>query len=194
MAVLAYSRGIGSTPISSFLDISAKSMFRFWKLFRTGGTQKLFERRPRSDKKSNNEAIKRAVFELLHSPPSAHGLNRTTWRQTDLRDVLRDEYNDSINCETIHTIIKEAGWQWRHARTVLTSNDPDYAPRWIWSRKRWQNSDRTRLSFQSMSTVRSPSSRKAASSRSLRASSTLLRNGKNRGDGDSHGRAGVVAK
>jgi transposase len=126
MAVLAYSRGIGSTPISSFLEISAKSMFRFWKLFRTGGTQKLFERRPRSDKKSNNEAIKRAVFELLHSPPSAHGLNRTTWRQMDLRDVLRDEYNVSINCETIHTIIKEAGWQWRHARTVLTSNDPDY--------------------------------------------------------------------
>lgn len=126
MAVLAYSRGIGSTPLSSFLEISPKSMFRFWKLFRTGGTQKLFERRPRSDKKSNNEETKREVFALLHSPPSAHGLNRTSWRQTDLRDVLRNEYNDSVNCETIHTIIKEAGWQWRHARMVLTSNDPDY--------------------------------------------------------------------
>lgn len=126
LAVLAYSRGIGAKPISSFLEISSRSMFRFWRLFQAGGTQELFERRPRSDKKSNNEEIKRAVFALLHSPPSAHGLNRTTWRQTDLRDVLQDEYNDSINCETIHTIIKEAGWKWRHARMVLTSNDPDY--------------------------------------------------------------------
>lgn len=126
LAVLAYSRGIGAKPISSFLEISSRSMFRFWRLFQAGGTQKLFERRPRSDKKSNNEEIKRAVFALLHSPPSAHGFNRTTWRQTDLRDVLRNEYNDSISCDTIHTIIKEAGWKWRHARMVLTSNDPDY--------------------------------------------------------------------
>jgi len=29
-------------------------------------------------------------------------------------------------CDVIHTIIKEAGWKWRHARVVLTSNDPEY--------------------------------------------------------------------
>jgi hypothetical protein len=32
----------------------------------------------------------------------------------------------SASAETIQTIIKESGFKWRHARVVLTSNDPDY--------------------------------------------------------------------
>ncbi len=126
IAMLAYSRGISSASISSFLQISSRTLFRYWKNFTDGGTPKLFERKPRSDKKSNNEFIKSAVFTLLHSPPSTHGFNRTTWRMADLRSVLCDEYNDSISCDIIHTIIMEAGWKWRQARVVLTSNDPDY--------------------------------------------------------------------
>jgi hypothetical protein len=126
MAMLGYLRGISAAPICSFLKISTGSLFRYWRLYRSGGTTALFTRRPRSDKKSNNESIKSAVFSLLHSPPAAHGINRTTWRMTDLRKVLGDELNDAISCDTIHTIIKEAGWKWRHARVVLTSNDPDY--------------------------------------------------------------------
>jgi hypothetical protein len=126
MAMLGYLRGISSAPICSFLKISDGSLFRYWRLYRGGGTSALFARNPRSDKKSNNESIKSAVFALLHSPPAAHGINRTTWRMADLRSVLGEELNDAISCGTIHTIIKEAGWKWRHARVVLTSNDPDY--------------------------------------------------------------------
>ncbi len=85
----------------------------------------LFARKQRSDKKSDDESMKSALFALLHSPPSAHGINRTTWRLTDLRRVLIEE-NHPMCCDTIHTIIKKAGYQWRHARVVLTSNDPDY--------------------------------------------------------------------
>jgi hypothetical protein len=29
------------------------------------------------------------VFSLLHTPPSQHGFNRTTWKLSDLRGVLR---------------------------------------------------------------------------------------------------------
>ncbi|WP_263352736.1 transposase [Acidicapsa acidisoli] len=43
----------------------------------------------------------------------------------DLRSVLAEE-GHPMCCEVIHTIIKEAGWKWRHARVVLTSNDPEY--------------------------------------------------------------------
>ncbi len=125
LAVLCHLRGISWVPACSFLQISSGSWFRYWRSFQRGGTQKLFARRTRSDKKSEIDSNKSAVFSLLHSPPAAYGLNRTTWRMADLRRVLADE-GHPMSCDVIHTIIKEAGWKWRHARVVLTSNDPEY--------------------------------------------------------------------
>lgn len=97
LTVLAYSRGINSSPICSFLKISKGSLFRYWRDFRSGGTEKLFFRKPRCNKKANNQAIKDAVFSLLHSPPSAHGFNRTTWRLADMKAVLGKECNGVIS-------------------------------------------------------------------------------------------------
>lgn len=126
LVVLAYARGINSSPICSFLQISTGSLFRYWRDFREGGTEKLFFRKPRSDKKASIPAIQNAVFSLLHSPPSAHGFNRTTWRLADMKTALGEEYNDAISCDVIREIIVNAGWKWRIARRVLTSNDPEY--------------------------------------------------------------------
>lgn len=125
IAVLGRLRDINYVSISSFLNISQGTFWRYWRLFKQGGTKKLFARRTRSDKKSVKDSNKKAVFALLHSPPAAHGINRTTWRMEDLRCVLTKE-GYPMCCDTIRTIIKEAGWKWRHARVVLTSNDPEY--------------------------------------------------------------------
>jgi hypothetical protein len=125
IAVLGRLRGIDHISISSFLNISHGTFWRYWRLFKQGGTKMLFARRTRSDKKSVKDSNKKAVFALLHSPPAAHGINRTTWRMEDLRCVLTKE-GHPMCCDTIRTIIKEAGWKWRHARVVLTSNDPEY--------------------------------------------------------------------
>jgi hypothetical protein len=126
LVVLAYARGINSSPICSFLQISKGSLFRYWRDFQQGGTEKLFFRKPRSDKKACIPAIQNAVFSLLHSPPSAHGFNRTTWRLADMKAALGEEYSDAISCDVIREIIVNAGWKWRLARRVLTSNDPEY--------------------------------------------------------------------
>lgn len=126
LAVLAYARGINSSPICSFLQISRGSLFRYWRAFRKGGTELLLLRKPRSDKKACIPAVQNAVFAVLHSPPSAYGFNRTSWRLEDLKTALGTEYNDSISCDVIREIIVKAGWKWRLARKVLTSNDPDY--------------------------------------------------------------------
>jgi len=126
LVVLAYARGINSSPICSFLQISKGSLFRYWRDFRQGGTEKLFFRKPRSDKRACIPAIQNAVFSLLHSPPSAHGFNRTTWRLADMKAALGEAYNDAISCDVIREVIVNAGWKWRLARRVLTSNDPEY--------------------------------------------------------------------
>jgi hypothetical protein len=72
-----------------------------------------------------DDGIKQAVFALLHSPPSAHEINRSTWRLTDLQKVLRGR-GEQVSRDMIPIIIKEAGYKWRKARVVLTSRDPEY--------------------------------------------------------------------
>lgn len=125
IAILSYLRGISPTSICPFLQISSGSLFRYLRAFRKGGTKELFDRKTRSDKKSAQEANRAAVFSVLHSPPATYGINRTSWRMADLQYIL-SQGDHPMGCDSIRTIIQEAGWKWKHARFVLTSNDPDY--------------------------------------------------------------------
>ena len=62
---------------------------------------------------------------LLHEPPTNHGINRTSWTMPLLSQVLKK--NDrQIGPALISRMIKAAGYKWRKAKTVLTSNDPTY--------------------------------------------------------------------
>jgi hypothetical protein len=78
-----------------------------------------------SDKKGNEQRIKEALFSLLHSPPSQHGINRTSWRIEDLHECLRQQ-GVPVGQHTISRLVREAGFRWRRAVNVLTSNDPRY--------------------------------------------------------------------
>ena len=125
MAVLARERGIGQSYVRSFLYISKNTASNYWKCYKNGGTTQLFAQKERSKKRREDEDLKRAVFALLHEPPSTHGINRTSWKLADLKMVLRSQ--GQVVCpEVIRTIIKKAGYKWRKARTVLTSKDPHY--------------------------------------------------------------------
>jgi transposase len=125
MAVLARERGIGQSYVTSFLYLGKKSATRYWQAYKQGGTAALFARQARRPQKSKDDHIKEAVFTLLHSPPSAHNINRSTWRLADLQAVLRSQ-GRSMCRDVITAIIKDAGYKWRKARVVLTSNDPKY--------------------------------------------------------------------
>jgi hypothetical protein len=70
-------------------------------------------------------AVKDAIFSLLHSPPSQHNINRTSWRLIDIRRCLLKQ-GVSVSRSTISRIVIAAGYTWRKATEVLTSNDPEY--------------------------------------------------------------------
>jgi hypothetical protein len=65
------------------------------------------------------------LFKILHAPPVDYGFNRTSWRQDDIKKVM-DEQGLKLSKACIGTIIKNAGFQYKKAKTVLTSNDPEY--------------------------------------------------------------------
>ena len=126
MVILASQRGLGSRQISSFLAISHRTSVRYRKLFEGGGSAALFGRKVRATRKIDDESLKSAIFTLLHEPPNSHGINRTSWKMGDLCRVLR-ETGHPASMDVVRKIVKAAGFRWRTARVVLTSNDPAYS-------------------------------------------------------------------
>ncbi len=93
--------------------------------YREKGLKELFTFRERKPRKHEQTEYKDALFSILHSPPSDHGINRTTWRMSDLHRVMRDQ-GLPINKHSLRMIINKAGYRFRKAKRVLTSTDPDY--------------------------------------------------------------------
>ncbi len=126
MAVIARSRGISNRAISRFLGIRPKTSRRYRSLYDAGGVEALFSSRSASNRKSDDEELKGAVFALLHEPPTQYGINRTFWTMPELSRVLGEKGHPAC-LHVIRQITKAAGYRWRKARIVLTSKDPDYS-------------------------------------------------------------------
>jgi transposase len=124
VAVLAHRWGVPIRTIAGHLSISRVSIRNYVRAFGEGGAENLFARRKRiGGRRAQDEQVRRAVFALLHEPPSALGINRTTRRMADLTMTLR-ERGTPVCAQVVREITRSAGWRWRKARKVLTSNDP----------------------------------------------------------------------
>jgi transposase len=125
-AVLANLSGMPIRTIAASLSISRVSVRKYVRVFTEGGVKALFARRKWAcGRRAENELTRQAVFALLHEPPSASGINRTSWRMVDLTRVLR-ERGTPVCAQVVREITRSAGWRWRRARRVLTSTDPEY--------------------------------------------------------------------
>lgn len=81
--------------------------------------------RPGRTRKVTIEPVSKAIFALLHSPPSQHNINRTSWRLADIRQCLLAQ-GITVSRSSISRIVRAAGYTWNKATEVLTSNDPEY--------------------------------------------------------------------
>src|ERR1017187_1227462 len=125
LALLAHGHGIPTGHIASFLCVERKTARRYISDFKKGGVQWVLDLSHEKVKKADDPNYAAAVFKALHTPPSAFGFNRTTWRMDDLHAVLQQQ-GVPISKNIIHKIIKAAGYRFRKARRVLTSTDPEY--------------------------------------------------------------------
>ena len=123
MAVVASLKRIPVTVTAKCLQLHPRAVTRYFNRYGTGGTTDLFRRR--RAKSRDDELDKQFLFSTLHSPPSAHGINRTSWKMDDLHRIL-NEAGHRMSHERIRGAIKAAGFRWRKAKVVLTSTDPEY--------------------------------------------------------------------
>jgi transposase len=125
LAVLADRRGISSRSIARFLHISHYTVRSYCSAYRLYGCGRLFNGFYDRARRSDDELLQNTLFSVLHTPPSAYGINRTTWRMPDLRRVLAEKGQKACP-QVIRAIIRGAGYSWRKARKILTSTDPLY--------------------------------------------------------------------
>lgn len=109
--------------------ICRESYYRWYRRYLEFGEEGLKDqsRRPKSIKmlEAEKESNINGIFEILHSPPCEFGINRTSWRITDIRASL-EKSGIFVSKHTIREIVKKAGYSWKKARIALTSNDPNY--------------------------------------------------------------------
>jgi transposase len=125
MVALASRRKIPSWTICAFLGVGKAFVRKYRKMFDSKGAELVFAPQTRSNRKFDNEDLRKTVFSLLHEPPINHGINRTSWTMALLRRVLR-ENGKHVGAALVAKMIKTAGYKWRKAKIVLTSNDPSY--------------------------------------------------------------------
>jgi transposase len=125
MVALASRRKIPSRTICEFLGVGKAFVRNCRNKFDSEGAPRLFAPQTKSNRKIDNEDLRKAIFSLLHEPPTNHGINRTSWTMALLRRVLK-ENGKHVGTALVARMIKAAGYKWRKAKIVLTSSDPTY--------------------------------------------------------------------
>ena len=123
--ILAYLKGIPPSTIAQFLMLNISVINNGIKSFENDGIDKIFDFSKKDVKKYEEKKYIDIIFSILHSPPISHGINRATWRQQDIHLMMLNR-GLPISINGIRKIIKNAGYKYKRARKVLTSNDPEY--------------------------------------------------------------------
>jgi transposase len=125
MVILALEHGITRNSICNFLHLSPKTVSGYCRIYAIYGCERLMEGFYKRVKKSDDELLENTLFSVLHAPPRTYGFNRTIWIMADLRKALATK-GQQVCAQVIRKIIRDAGYTWKKARRVLTSNDPEY--------------------------------------------------------------------
>jgi len=116
--------GIRNSLIAEFLGYSSQTVQKLVRRLEIGDHGRLFSPETRA-KKYERQDLKELLFEVLHTPPQAFGINRTTWTIDLLHDVILSK-GELIGKNYICRMIKNEGYVFRKTKEVLTSNDPNY--------------------------------------------------------------------
>jgi len=124
LAVLATEEGFSLKVIAKHLALAPNTVRRSRLLYDQGGVEALTHQKFRA-RIADDDRYRDELFKLLHEPPSQSGINRTSWRIADLRDVM--EKRGFPTCGAVlREAIAKSGFRWRSARVVLTSTDDHY--------------------------------------------------------------------
>ena len=125
LGVLCLRKAISQQTITESLHIPRSTLLRHLKTYSKKGVNHIVSDIRKCTNVYEDAKYIDKFFSILHAPPSTYGFNRTTWRQTDIRQVMTD-CNMPVSSHALRKIIDNSGYKYRKAKTTLTSNDPNY--------------------------------------------------------------------
>jgi transposase len=125
ISVLGVYKGIKEDALASYLCVSSKFCARTLERYKSRGISSVVSDENNICRKKDDEKYKKALFKIIHSPPSTYSINRTSWKMDDIHRIMVEDGN-RISRGNIRKILRESGYSFKKARKVLTSNDPEY--------------------------------------------------------------------
>jgi transposase len=125
LAILFHLYRINPTVIAQFLFVVPRTPKNYIRQFELRGAERLLWPIRKKVKKAEDPHYKETLLTILHCPPADYGINRTTWTTELLSRVMKSK-GLITGHNTVSQIIRKAGYRFRKARVVLTSNDPRY--------------------------------------------------------------------
>jgi len=125
LAILFHLYGINPRLIAEFLFVAPRTPKNYIRQFEHHGVERLLWPVRKKLKKAEDPHYKETLLTILHCPPADYGINRTTWTTELLSRVMKSK-GLMTGHNTVSRIIRKAGYRFRKARVVLTSNDPRY--------------------------------------------------------------------
>lgn len=126
ITILMHNAGFSNGLIANTLGINRTTVQCYICDYLAGGVKALLDVSRSKRRKADCADLKEATFRILHEPPRNHGINRSSWNLRELRATLISQ-GYPVGIQTLRTIIRDAGWKWKKAKIVLTSQDPDYS-------------------------------------------------------------------
>ena len=124
--ILFLKLGINKNLIAEVLSLGERNIRKALNGYEILGLHSFLNKNRKKERIYDDEVLKELVFKILHTPPSEYGINRTTWTRKLIQKAAIYNEGCMIGRNTIDRIIKNAGYRFRKAREVLTSDDPEY--------------------------------------------------------------------
>jgi transposase len=129
VAILDLNRGIRITGLCSKLEKSLRVIKQWREAYIENGLTGLRSPQPRKQSEEKLEEMKKKrdrLVEILHETPQLHGINRASWSLKILSRAYEAQYGEPIGMSTISEYLNAERYDFKKARRVLTSPDPEY--------------------------------------------------------------------
>jgi transposase len=118
LAMLAHKKGVRNVTITRFLRVGPQYLARIKSAYQTRGIDWFSKHGHKGLRRYEMEPHKKAVFTILHTPPSAYGINRTTWTIKLIGEVMSKQ-GMRIGKNDLGKIIRNAGYRFCKAKSVF---------------------------------------------------------------------------
>ncbi len=129
VAILAMSNGDNLASISRKIERSPRTIKKWCLMYTAEGFDRLALPRTKAQSMKSLDGLKAKkdrLIKLIHESPRLHDINRASWSLKTLATVYERLYGASISKSSISEYFRAAGYKFKKAKTVLTSNDPEY--------------------------------------------------------------------